>query len=700
MSKANTIEVAALIAAIDKDGRVDPTRYEAERLILENKRIGGIEAEALTRAIPSSVAFETDRERLLETINQRLDTPLEQKRFAEALDTANISDGFVERKLEQVGGVIGDAYDGAKGWGDKFLNSVDDSVTKKMSWAYQHAQDVENNPNATALQKESAVLARDTVGKAQQVYGQSTGATVHGLEMLNDFVDLGKMGYRFSTDENYRDLLIGTAKLYAAETVDDPSKPVRDLRNAATHALENWEKEYKEAKAEGRERQFLGQTEGAVGVELAATLIPVPKMGKFGKVASSLDRMGAEGLEEAAELASDSSRALSRGSEAVTPHVGESIAEATVRSARAAEAAGDVLRAEIRLFRDEGKLGQLIEAAHKTDNIEGFLRSGELAPRELSEMLKRDPSMFAGKVKFTEALDISTKGAALTGLTTKQLGDIGEAIHTYDLVKAGHTDIVAVKNASGHGIDVVSRNLAGELEFSEIKSSAQGQAKGQRGDPEEFITSRLRQAIREQGHWAEHNTMPGMSDLARDLRREIMVPDSDMLLPGLNAKWVQMNLSKSPGSTKLDVDKTVEDWVKPEPKKQSMLESLSPDDQAFHRLATMKGKEKGLDDERADNLAAQGLLAFKQDKVVKNADDIGIYGDRLFITSFPFGKDKEPNFHVSVEVASASQKPAEETLQQVVKLDQQQAQEKIAQQTKEPDGPDGPKGPTSGPRIV
>lgn len=696
MSKANTIEIAALIAATDKDGRVDPTRYEAERLILENTRIGGIDADALTRAIPSSVAFETDRERLLEAINQRLDTPLEQKRFSEALDTANISDGFVERKLEQVGGVFSDAYDAAKSkveWGDTYL-------TKKMSWAYERASELENDPHATKEQRQWAELARDAVGKAQELYGKESGGIVHSLNTLKGFVDLGEMGYRFTTDENYRDLLIGTAKLYAAETIDDPSKPVRDVRNAATHALENWEKEYKEAKTEGRERQFLGQTEGAIGVELAATLVPVSKLGKFGKVASSLDRMGAEGLEEAAELAGDANRVLSRGSEAVTPHVGESIGEAAVRSARAAEAAGDVLRAEIRLFRDEGKLGQLIEAAHKTDNIEGFLRSGELAPRELSEMLKRDSSVFAEKVEFGEALDISTKGATLTGLTTKQLGDIGEAIHTYDLVKAGHTDIVAVKNASGHGIDVVSRNPAGELEFSEIKSSAQGQAKGQRGDPEEFITSRLDRAIAQDRHWAEHNTMPGLRDTAFNLREEITDPITNELKQGLNAKWVQINLSRSPGSTKLDVDKTVEEWVKPESKKQSMLESLSPDDQAFHRLATMKGKEKGLDDERAENLAAQGLLAFKQDKVVKNADDIGIYGDRLFITSFPFGKDKEPNLHVSVEVTSASQKPAEETLQLVVKVDQQQAQEKIAQKTKEPDSPDGPKGPTIGPRIV
>ena len=580
MSKASTVEVAALIAATDKDGRVDPTRFEAERLILENERIGGIDTDAIARAIPASPAFERDRERLLETINQRFDTPLEKKRFAEALDTANISDGLIERKWEQAGEVIGGAYDGAKSWGEKFLSSADESATKKMSWAYQHAEDIANNPNATEFQKQSAGIAREVVGKAQEVYGISDGAAVHGLEMVKDFVNLSKMGYRFTTDENYRDLLIATAKLYAAETMDDPSKPLRDLRNAGAQALENWEKEYKQAKAEGRERQFLGETEGAVGIELVATIIPISKLGKFGKIANAVDAATPDALDEAASLGGDANRALSKADEAPNLHPGETIGEATKRSAQAAEAAQDVVKAEIKVFRDAGKLDELIEAAHKTGNIEGFLRSGELAPNELTSILKRDPSMFSGKVGFREALDISTNGVDLSKLSARQLGDIGEAIHTYELVKAGHTDIVAVKNNSGHGIDLVSRNPKGDLEFSEIKTSAQGMAKNQKGDPEEFIANRLDRAIGQSGHWASKNTMPGLDETARKLRNEITNADGEIV--NINARWVQVNLGKSPGSTKLDIDIKDEPWVKPEPKKQSLLETLSPGDQAFH----------------------------------------------------------------------------------------------------------------------
>ena len=45
-------------------------------------------------------------------------------------------------------------------------------------------------------------------------------------------------------------------------------------------------------------------------------------------------------------------------------------------------------------------------------------------------------------------------------------------------------------------------------------------------------------------------------------------------------------------------------------------------------------------------------------KVFRNADDIGIYGDRLFITCFPHGHGRAPNHHVNLDVVEASQKSA------------------------------------------
>ena len=696
--RADTLDIAALIAATDREGRVDPMAYEAQRLILQHQRLGSIDADALARDLQRSPGFEQfDRDAFLHAIDARLDSPAEKQRFAEALDTANITDSFVERKGEQIAEVVGDAYGYVKDkatWADEYL-------TKQMSWSYQRAGELENDPSATNMQRRSANLARDTVGKAQELYGESSGGIVHSLNTLKGIVDLGEMGYRFTTDENYRNLLISTAKLYAAQTMDDPAKPVRDLRDAATQAMENWEQDYKQAKTEGRERQFLGSTEGAIGVEIAATLIPVSKLGTLGRVANAVDATTPDALDEVAQVAGDANRALRRAESEgpPAPHPGETVENAATRDAREAQAAQAVLRDEIRLFRDEGKLDLLIEAAHRTDNVEGLLRSGELSPKELAEILKRDATVFDGKVEYLDAVGISTKGVDLKTLNTKQLGDIGEALHTYDLVKAGHTDIVSIKNASGHGIDVVSRDPTGNLQFDEVKASGIGKAKAQRGDPDEFVVDRIARAIDQDGHWAKHNTIPGLDDIARDIRREIMIPGiTDELKPGLNTQWIQMNLSRSPGSTTLDVGKTVEDWVKPEARKQSLLETLSPIEQGVHHRVAEKAKEKGLDDERAENLAAQGLLAFKQYGSVNRADDIDIYSDRLFITSFPYGFDRDPSFHVNLEIAVASQKPAQETLQQVAQLDQEQ---RLAQQqTQQPDGPDGPKGPTIGPRTA
>ncbi len=94
----------------------------------------------------------------------------------------------------------------------------------------------------------------------------------------------------------------------------------------------------------------------------------------------------------------DANRVLRRAESEVppVPRPGETVEDAAARGARQAQAAQAVLRYWIRLFRDEGKLDLLIEAAHRTDNVEGLLRSGELTPKELAEIAKKDQSIFRG----------------------------------------------------------------------------------------------------------------------------------------------------------------------------------------------------------------------------------------------------------------------------------------------------------------
>ena len=108
--------------------------------------------------------------------------------------------------------------------------------------------------------------------------------------------------------------------------------------------------------------------------------------------------------------------------------------------------------------------------------------------------------------------------------------------HTFDLIEKGHTDIMSIKNASGHGIDVISRDPTGTLQFDEVKTSAQGQAKAQWGDPEDFVIKRIERAIGQEKHWAERNTMPGLREVVEKIRDDIIDPNTNELRQNLNTK--------------------------------------------------------------------------------------------------------------------------------------------------------------------
>lgn len=72
-----------------------------------------------------------------------------------------------------------------------------------------------------------------------------------------------------------------------------------------------------------------------------------------------------------------------------------------------------------------------------------------------------------------------------------------------------------------------------------------------------------------------------------------------------------------------------------EPARPSPVDQLGASDRALHQRILEVTRAGGYDDERGANIAAQGVLAFKQDRLVRQADDVGIYGGNLYITSFP-----------------------------------------------------------------
>lgn len=546
--RSSSADIAALLHATDENGRVDPLAYEAQRLVLHNRTLSGIEAERLVEDMVTSPAFRDDDGKpefkpLIDAIGARL-SEHEKDRFRDALDAANVTDGRMERLGEQ-------AAELAQSIGGEVDRHISDGMADAQRRMQEVAQDSERSP----LERGAASTASQVIGKTQFSYGAGKGAVTHAIDTVEDYAALASAAKRIVTDEGFRDLVIGSAKMYAAEVREDWSKPYDDARKLLNEGLETWESGLRSAYAERKEGEYLGRTSGVVGVEIVAMAVPA---GKLGKVAKALDK-----------VTPDNTRVL-------TEHL-DDLGRARAAGGLAAEGSAEALRGTMSMARDKGQLLPLVEAGRATGNLDAMLQIGEFKPDELGWLLKHDPSIFNGKVPFDEALAASTKGIdpvalSATAAGRKQLGDIGEAIMTRDLVKDGYTNIVSVQNKSGHGIDLVGRNPAGELEFFEIKTSARGMAREQYGNPDEFITERLRLAIREKGQWAEHRVPEGMRDLAEQLRNEINDQGGQ-----INAKWVRLNLSRDPGSPDLKIDKNVEIWQTPASRARgAMLDESQP----------------------------------------------------------------------------------------------------------------------------
>ena len=536
MDRVDTRDIAALLAAVDEQGNVDQVVFEAHRLILHNQHGGSLNSDGLMRAVHQSPLYSTsDRDRLIHTIDENLDTPLDRERFSQSMDKSYL--------LNEAGHEIGLAYDAVK---NRVVRG-DQAASEGMATARQWAQGVANDPQRGMFMHGIGAGASTVVGTAQSEYGKAKGVLSDAASAVTGAVDLGQMAWRLGTDENYRDALANLAATYANEVKNDPAKPVRDLYHSGQEALDTWQAGFAQAKAEGREQEYIGHAQGVAGMEILLAVVPATKAGKFGEVARILDHAPIRSTEQAVEVLAKASVLQHEGGDA----------------AKGAEA---IIRATVRDARVHGDLAMVLEAAKRTDTVNGLLRSGELTPRELGNVAKLDHTVFksatsiSGRdgVTFLEAMQASEKGADLSLLKSRQLGDIGEAIHTYDMVKEGYTDITAIKNHSGHGIDFVGRNPQGTLEFHEVKTSALGRAAAQRGDPEEFVSDRLERAIAAEKHWNPRNTLPGMKATAAGLREEVRASGGTV-----RAKWVQLNVSHTPGSPRLDVDKTIEQWVAP-----------------------------------------------------------------------------------------------------------------------------------------
>lgn len=121
------------------------------------------------------------------------------------------------------------------------------------------------------------------------------------------------------------------------------------------------------------------------------------------------------------------------------------------------------------------------------------------------------------------------------------------------------------------------------------------------------------------------------------------------------------------------------------------IERLSPRDrELFDQMrSAVQRNGGGFTAEQTENIAAAGLAEYRRrESVVREPQDIGVYGDRLFVSYFPNGTGREPNFQSNVRLEDAANVPARDSLQQVEAQRQQTiappAQEREQQQGQEP----------------
>lgn len=724
--RVDTRDIAALLAATDAEGRPNPLDFEAQRLVLRNRRVGGVDAAALVNDLQRSPALRANRDSFLDAVEKKLDTPAEKRRFAEALDAANITDTFVERQGER----LAEATAGVRDEAAKRFKEADQALSDLLANGQQRLKGIANDPQRSATEQAAANAASYVLTGTQAQTGFARGAITHTADTLGDFVHLARMADRMVNDPSYRKMVVGMATMYAADVIDDPSKPKTDAQRAASDAMEKWDKGLKEAQARGKEAEYLGGAAGVIGVELVASFVPVTKLGKFGKAVHAIDAVLPEHAVELTKLGEvvrvvphdiqvlGKADELGKGARTLTEdagriartreqirELGETLAEANrdlKQGGMAGRGASGMIEGLVERARDQGNLEQLIRAAHQTDNVEGLLRSGQLTPRELGEVAKLDKTVFEGKIKFQEALDHSLKGVDLTTLSRKHIGDIGEAIQTHKMVELGYTDIVSIKNKSGQGIDIVGRHPdTDRLEFFEVKTSVQGKAAAQNiDDPGEFIRVRLQRAIDGRGQWAEHRTIHGLPDIADKIMAEAFDPETKIF--NAEASWVRINISNEPGSHKLRIDSHVSDpWVRPDRRAELSpgFDHLraSPDFQEIYKAIAADGR---WDEQQSTSISAALLRAHVADPVAKHVDSVAIVtapatGEVMVFAVYSPHGDRGPHFENRISAQQAVQEPAEKNFAQVEQINQQQA---LAQQEAQQRGPDDPS--RGGPRTI
>ncbi|MGO1000844.1 hypothetical protein [Lysobacter sp. CA196] len=278
--RVDTRDVAALLAATDDQGNVDPIEFEAERLILRNHRVGGIDAVAMTDELQAAAIFQTpERADLLEAIFDRLETSSEKRRLAAALSAAGISDASV--KLHD--GAASEEADASDYSAEKF----EQALNTWSNTGRECLRVIANNADVSRAERNAADAALSVLGEQETL--QSVVDLNEAARAIGGFDDLARIAFRIATCPDWYKMIVGLAKLDAIEAADERGKPLSERGQAASDALDMLKIGLTEARAKGSERDFLGGFAGIVGVELVVRLEPAERRVKYGKSLRALE---------------------------------------------------------------------------------------------------------------------------------------------------------------------------------------------------------------------------------------------------------------------------------------------------------------------------------------------------------------------------------------------------------------------------
>lgn len=111
---------------------------------------------------------------------------------------------------------------------------------------------------------------------------------------------------------------------------------------------------------------------------------------------------------------------------------------------------------------------------------------------------------------------------------------------------------------------------------------------------------------------------------------------------------------------------------------QHAIEQLSPKDRAVFDQSLRLAQQYGLPPEQAQNAAMALTATAKADLSVQHVDRVAEANGRVFASFHPHG-DKEPNFHVNMDLKQAGNVPMEDSLQRIAQAQQQQITQQQAQ---------------------